>query len=107
MIVSVSRVIPDGVKPSIKGYRNCPKPMPFARVHRIIIDLLRGAKGPAAVGTAHKHHVGSTAAVWHYAAKHVNIVFRRTAGMIDREEDHSIQSVWIDPAKPEEATHVH
>src|SRR2546423_1011197 len=60
----------------------------------------------AAVCTADKHHVGCASPVRHHAGQHVNVVISRSAGVIDGEEYHSIQSCRIDPTETEEATHV-
>src|SRR6266404_1336365 len=98
--------MPDSIEPSIRSYRKCPKPMPFARIDHVVIDLLRSAEGRAAVGAAHKHHVGGASPVRHDAGQHVDVVVRRAAGAIDRQEYLSIQSRWVDSPAPEEATHV-
>src|ERR1041385_297038 len=98
--------MPDSVEPSIRSYRECPKPMPFAGIDHVVIDSLRCAEGRAAVGAAHKHHVGGAPPVRHHARQHIDVVVRRAAGAIDRQEYLSVQSRWVDSPAPEEATHV-
>ena len=44
VIGSISRVVPDSIKPSIGRYRKCAEPVPFAGVNGIVIDPNRRAK---------------------------------------------------------------
>src|SRR5947207_10442714 len=79
--------------------------MPLAGIDRVVINLLRRAEGQAAVDTADKHHVGCAPTGWHDAGQHVNVVVRRSAGLIDCQEALAIQSIWIDSPTTKEATH--
>lgn len=45
VVGSIPCVIPDSIEPSIGRYRERAKPVPLARVNRIVIDLDRRAKG--------------------------------------------------------------
>ena len=45
VVRGISRVMPDGIEPSIGRYRECPKPVPLVWINRIVIDLDRRAKG--------------------------------------------------------------
>jgi hypothetical protein len=86
VVRSISRVVPDSVQASIGRYRKCPKPVPLARVNRIVIDLVRRAEGQPAVRAAHKHYVSRASPGRHHAGQHVNVVVSRTSGTIDRQE---------------------
>ena len=82
--------------------------MPLARVNGIVINLVGCAEGQSIVGAAREHHVGGAASWRHYARQHVNVVVSGTTGAINRQEQHSGKSTWIDsPAKNEVAAHVH
>ena len=50
-------VIPDSVKPSVGGYCERAKPVPFALGRRVIVDPMWRSEGLAAVGATHKHNV--------------------------------------------------
>src|SRR3982750_628595 len=80
--------------------------MPFAGINRIVIHLLRSAKRQAPVGATGKHHVGRAPTARDHARQHVNVVFGGSGGLIDCEEALTIQSIWIDPSKTKEPTHV-
>ena len=45
VVGSVSRVMPDRVQATVGRDCKCAKPVPFARINRIVIDLLRRAEG--------------------------------------------------------------
>jgi len=45
VIGSISRVIPDRIKPSVRSYRKCAEPVPLAGINRIVMDLVRRAEG--------------------------------------------------------------
>src|SRR5262249_31570051 len=106
VIGRVPRVIPDSVEPAIRRYGKSGKPVPLVRIHRVIIHFDRRAEGHSAVGAARKHHIGRAPSAGHNAAQHVNVIGSRSPGMIDHEPDHSIESVWINSAETEKATHV-
>src|SRR3954447_26510633 len=80
--------------------------MPLVRIHRVVIDFARRAEGYATIGAAHKHHVSCASARRHNAGEHVNAVISGGAGAVDCQEDHSIQTCWIDSPATNEATHV-
>jgi hypothetical protein len=42
---SVSRVVPDRVEPTVGRDRKCAKPVPLARVNRVVINLVRRTEG--------------------------------------------------------------
>ena len=56
VVGSIARVIPDSIQPTIWSYRKRAKPVPLARVNRIVIDFLGRAKGCSAISAADKHH---------------------------------------------------
>ena len=98
--------MPDSIEPSIRSYGKCAKPVPLAGIDRVVIDSLRYAEGQTAVCAAHKHHVGRASPGRHHAGQHVNVVVSRSAGVIDRQEYHSIQTGWINPPETEEPTQI-
>src|SRR5436190_22936128 len=80
--------------------------MPLAGINRVVIDLERRAEGQPTISASHEHYVGRAPSGRHHAGQHVNVVVGRSPGMINCQEQHSIQSVRIDSPKAEEATHV-
>ena len=80
--------------------------MPLVRVNRIVIDFDRGAEGCSVIGAAHKHHVGRASSWRRNAGQHVNIVIGRSPRVINRQEQHSIQSRWIYSATREFAAQI-
>ena len=106
VVRSIARVIPDSIEPTIWRYRKRAEPVPLARVNRIVIDLDRRTKGCSVIGAAHKHHVGCASPWRRYAGQHVNVVVGRAARVINRQEQHSIQSCGIDSATRELAAQI-
>src|SRR5437899_6221664 len=98
--------MPDSIEPSIGRYGKGAKPVPLARINRVVVDPERRAKGLPVVGAAHKHHVGRASPGRHHAGQHVNVIVSRAAGAINRQEQLSIQSCWIDSPAADVATHV-
>ena len=98
--------MPDSIEPSIGRYGKGAKPVPLARVDGIVVDPERRAKGLPVIGAAHKHHVGRVSPGRHHAGQHVNVIVSRAAGAINRQEQLSIQSCWIDSPATDVATHV-
>src|SRR5207302_6819319 len=104
---SVAGVIPNRIKPSIRRYGKCAKPVPFVRVNRIVVYLHWRTKCCSVIGAAYKHYISGASPGWHHAGQHVNVVVSGGAGMVDRQKQLSPQSVWIDsPETTDEATHV-
>ncbi len=68
VVGGISRVMPDSIEPSIGRYCECAKPVPLARINRIVIDLDRRAKGCSPVRAARKHHVGCASTGRHHAS---------------------------------------
>ena len=78
--------------------------MPLAGIDRIVIDPLRCAEAYPAIGTACKHYVSSIASGGPHAGQHVNVVVRRTARAINRQEQLSAKPARIDCAAENDAT---
>ena len=81
--------------------------MPLVGISWIIIDLLRRTESRSTVGAARKHHVGRAAPGREHAGQHVNVIVSSPTGAVNRQKQHSGESVWIDcPAKSEVAAQV-
>ena len=106
VVGSIPCVIPDSIESSIGRYRERAEPVPLTRVNRIVIDLDRRTKGCSVICAAHKHHVGRASPRRRYAGQHVNVIVSRSARVIDRQEQHSIQSRGVYAAAREFAAHV-
>src|SRR5207253_6296027 len=84
------------IKASIRRYRKCAEPMPLTMVDGIVIDSVRCAEAPSAVGAAHEHHVRSAgSASWLHTCQHVNVIVCRATGEVHRQESLSRQPFWI------------
>src|SRR5438874_998537 len=80
--------------------------MPFAGIDRIVIDPLRCAEACPAIGAAGEHHVGRATSGRHHTGQHIDVVDSRTTGAINRQEQLSVQSCWVDSPTTDGATHV-
>src|SRR6266571_2644926 len=98
--------MPDRIEPAIGRYGKRAEPVPLTGIDRVVVYTHRCAEGEPSICAAHKHHVGCASSGRHNAGQHVNVVVRRSAGFIDRQEYHSIQSRGIDSPATEEATQV-
>jgi hypothetical protein len=83
IIRGVSAIEPYDVNPAIWSHRKSTKPMPFGRIHRIIIDSDRGAKSVPAIGDPNKHDIRRTARTYN-TRQHINIVVSAGSGAINR-----------------------
>jgi len=81
--------------------------MPLVRVYRIVVNPMRRAERCPAVGAAREHHV-RTAPGRANAGYHVNVVVRRAARAVDRQEHLACKSAWVNGAAEDgAAAHVH
>src|SRR5262249_21289475 len=72
------------------------KPVPLARVNRIVINPVWCAESKSAVGAANEHHVGPPTRA--HARQHVNVVVGRATGTVNRQEHLTGQSARVDSA---------
>ena len=71
--------------------------MPFIG-KAIVVDSVRRAESQPAVCAADEHHIGCASTGWFHASYDVNVVVRRTPGVVNCEEHHSTKADSVDPA---------
>ena len=86
VVNSISRVMPDSIEPSIRGYCEGTEPMPLAGINRVVVDLDWRAEGRSVVRAAHEHHVGCASPRRNNAGQHVNVIVGWTTGAINCKE---------------------
>ena len=72
----------------------------------VVVDPVWRAESESVVSAANEHYVSCASARRHHAGQHVNIVVSRTARVINRQEQHPIQTRRIYPASSQIAAHI-
>ena len=106
VVRSIASVIPNCIQASIWRYRKRSKPVPLIGINRIVIHLDGCAKGCSSICAAHKHHVRCGSPRRRHTGQHVNVVVSRSTRVINRQEQHSIQSCWIYSATRQFPAHI-